>query len=236
MDPTGLQTCAAEHCTTAGPYPEQPEGTILFRAEVEGRRCGQSGTKVKFYLKEVTYLGPGRVVYDRNGRPSPCGQPVNDELNQLVDFLGSIRFTYGDKKPGCTSPSQNFHAQKDSHGCWVLDWSWECQLACVERRCSPRSFKMGIYGPRTPGDDPHGGHDVTFGISAWSLQAAAQLKIVDECCHIGLCSIQLALDWQSFFYDDVGPPPDFQPIRPRVPAPNNCSPEDRQRVGDAPSR
>lgn len=77
---------------------------------------------------------------------------------------------------------------------------------------------------------------MTFGISAWSLQTAAQLNIVEECCHIGLCSIQLAIDWQSFFYDDVGPPPDFQPIRSRVPAPNNCSPEDRQRVGDAPSR
>lgn len=237
VDPIGLQTCAAEYCTTTGPLPEVPEGTILFRAEVVGDKCGKSGTKVKFYLKETTYLGPGKFVLDKNGVPSPCGQPVNTELKEILPDIG---FRYGDiLTRRCTAPSKggNFRHGKDSHGCYWVEWTWECRLNCPKGKCDPLQFKMGIYGPRAS-DDPHrprpGG--TVYGISAYSLQTAANLTIVEKCCAIESCTINLSLDWQSFYYDTPGAPPDFEPIRSRSPAPNNCSAADRQRVIDAEGR
>lgn len=221
-DPSGLQAvrCFAEHCTTAGPH-NFSEGTIYFRAEVIGEACGQPGAVVRFYLTDSKWLGPGKMTVGKNGQPTPCGYPANDELDAILPRPG---FRYGDiLSRGCNAPSNggSFRFGKDKHGCWTLEWSWECPLNCIDNECQPRSSQLGIYGPGTPDQ---------YGISSFSLQTSAKIDFDSTCCGINSCSISLALDWESFEKLEVGPPPNFELIRRRIPTPNDCTPEELNRA------
>ena len=228
-DASGLwPTCFADYCTTTGPR-FNTEGVILFRAEVIGDQCGQPGTEIQFTLKESKYLGPGKTQRDKKGRPSPCGQPANDELDEI--FNAGLSFTYGKiDERGCSKPL--FKKDKDQLGCWILEWTWKCPILCTNGRCTPYLFELGIYGPVTPADDPMkpDPRGPTYGISRYSLQTDARVSYDENCCKINACQISPSVEWQSYYFTDVGPPPEFSPTREIIRTTSNCSATDLARV------